>query len=422
MARFWIISLLPAGQKKSVQFRAAHVWKLNGGFAWVTENNGMDGVHHGHVAKGNFVSRGRVWTLTNSTETFTLEPFEIDAIPHADERKARKYLCDLNDGIESEIDYVDLETWASADFPRLQIEKTKKLEPNPYMVEIKDLLTKANIPPERTLVVRHKPHEPKLRRIFTWLAIDRPDLINAYQRFQTPNAESALSNADYLVSFIGHEARKALFFGLFEIQRYEVWPTDRISADPQIRELVSMGMVDWSEDSRREIRRFDLVRSRGFEQWLGRLEVHWPGLERSWYRWVDRNDFVVSAIHSENILQQEMPPWTELVLTWRELAALPKQWIYALQQWRGIYYIHDTSDGKGYVGSAYGQENIYGRWKSYAETGHGGNKELKGRDPRQFVFSVLERLSPDMLVGEVIHIENNWKSRLHTRTAGLNSN
>ena len=31
-------------------------------------------------------------------------------------------------------------------------------------------------------------------------------------------------------------------------------------------------------------------------------------------------------------------------------------------QWRGIYYIFDTSDAKGYVGSAYGEYNPLGRW------------------------------------------------------------
>lgn len=46
----------------------------------------------------------------------------------------------------------------------------------------------------------------------------------------------------------------------------------------------------------------------------------------------------------------------------------------ALAEWRGIYLIFDTRDAKAYVGSAYGSENILGRWRSYADSGHGGHR------------------------------------------------
>src|SRR4051812_8847112 len=88
-----------------------------------------------------------------------------------------------------------------------------------------------------------------------------------------------------------------------------------------------------------------------------------------------------------------------------QLASLPSTWQLSLQQWRGIYYVFDSSDHRGYVGSAYGEENILGRWKSYGKTGHGNNKELRGRDPNSFRFSILQRLSPDLPREEVIDIE-----------------
>jgi hypothetical protein len=90
--------------------------------------------------------------------------------------------------------------------------------------------------------------------------------------------------------------------------------------------------------------------------------------------------------------------------------------------WRGIYYIVDPSDGRGYVGSAYGTDNILGRWLSYGVPGHGGNKELRKRDPSNFQFSILQRVSPDMQADEVIQLEQTWKTRLHTREFGLNEN
>jgi hypothetical protein len=47
-----------------------------------------------------------------------------------------------------------------------------------------------------------------------------------------------------------------------------------------------------------------------------------------------------------------MLAWGQINLTWEQLSVLPTRWKGALSQWRGIYSIFDTSDAKGYVGSA----------------------------------------------------------------------
>jgi hypothetical protein len=118
-----------------------------------------------------------------------------------------------------------------------------------------------------------------------------------------------------------------------------------------------------------------------------------------------------------------MRKWNEIEFTWKELAVLPTRWKTALLQWRGIYYIFDTSDRKGYVGSAYGESNLLGRWLDYAISGHGGNRLLRHRDPQNFRFTILQRVSPDMGESEIVQLENSWKQRLHTRKPyGLNEN
>jgi hypothetical protein len=90
---------------------------------------------------------------------------------------------------------------------------------------------------------------------------------------------------------------------------------------------------------------------------------------------------------------------------------------------RGVYFIFDQVAKQGYVGSAYGDENIYGRWANYATSGDGGNKRLCEPAPDGFLFSILEVVSPAMEPTEVIKLEGNWKDRLHTRGAfGLNLN
>ncbi|MEQ1730721.1 MAG: GIY-YIG nuclease family protein, partial [Vicinamibacterales bacterium] len=158
------------------------------------------------------------------------------------------------------------------------------------------------------------------------------------------------------------------------------------------------------------------------KEWSGRLVLRWPPPERSWWRWADRNAMPIDTIHAESVLAERLPEWNALVLTWLGLQDLPPSWEAALSHWRGIYTILDRSCGKLYVGSAYGEENLLSRWRGYSKSGHGGNVELKGRDPKQFQFSILQRVSPDMPAEEVIRVEASWKDRLGTREFGLNKN
>jgi hypothetical protein len=178
-----------------------------------------------------------------------------------------------------------------------------------------------------------------------------------------------------------------------------------------------------AEELRPNLLWFDLVLTDFYSQWKGRLIIAWSGLERSWWRRAHRNDLEVLAVLEESALDAAMPNWDAINLSWHELHALSSRWRAALGEWRGIYYIFDISDGKGYVGSAYGAANLLGRWLNYAASGHGGNKLLRHRDPRYFRFTILQRVSPDLEPAEVIRLESSWKQRLHTKAPyGLNEN
>lgn len=82
----------------------------------------------------------------------------------------------------------------------------------------------------------------------------------------------------------------------------------------------------------------------------------------------------------------------------------------------------DRESGKQYVGSAPGQDNLWGRWRDYARTGHGGDRELRtlGRRPYQVtILHAVPMLSPD---DDVVDTESLWKEKLMTRKFGLNAN
>jgi hypothetical protein len=168
---------------------------------------------------------------------------------------------------------------------------------------------------------------------------------------------------------------------------------------------------------------FDLELTEFYAKWKGKLVVNFPPPERAFWRRAHKNTFSVLAILEDSALNPAIPEWRKMVVSWDDLDVLPMRWKSKLSEWRGIYYIVDTYDGKAYVGSAYSDENLLGRWLNYAATGHGGNALLRERDPKGFQFSILERVSPDMKKDDVTGREATWKDRLRTRSPhGLNDN
>lgn len=132
---------------------------------------------------------------------------------------------------------------------------------------------------------------------------------------------------------------------------------------------------------------------------------------------------------------QAFPGFEEINLSFEELETLVRNeradWKAALESIKGIYLITDSLTGKRYVGAAYGDQGIWSRWRSYIESGHGGNVELRKLvdDPSldycrlHFRFALLES-RPARIADDIIQKrENFWKQILLTRgSKGLNRN
>lgn len=287
--------------------------------------------------------------------------------------------------------------------------------------DLRDLLSKIEICRKMVRVMRHVPKEPPLRRVLPWLAAERPDIYNAYQRAQHRDVVK-LSEAKYLVSCLGNKPGKALFVGLYRVNGHRQIPAACFWQKEENQELAKFGMKKWVTEDVNPFW-YDLILEDGYQGLKGKLIIEWPGPEVVWARKALKNAFTIEAILEDSALVRDMPPWDRLVLTWAELQTLPQNWIASLRQWRGVYLIHDASDGKAYIGAAYGDQNLYGRWKNYTDSGDGGNKLLRDRTPDNFQFSVLQRVSPDAGAEYIIALEGSWKDRLHTRQpSGLNLN
>lgn len=292
---------------------------------------------------------------------------------------------------------------------------------------LNDLLEKKGIDPKSVLVLRHRPTEPELNKVLPWLAAELPDVFNGYQQTQGEKLEKVMTGligTGYIASFIAHGGGKAMFVGLFAINGASPMTYNEYWKHPANVELKKFGIRGFQDTSDRTvISWFDLGQVETYSAWKGKLIIEWSPPERSWWRRAHKNELPVFSILEESALEAKMPEWNEIVLSWAQLAALPARWRSVLSQWRGIYYIHDTADGKCYVGSAYGGDNLYGRWLNYSRDGHGGNRLLRQRSPDGFQFSILQRVSPDTEVSEITRLEGTWKERLHTRApTGLNDN
>ncbi len=146
-------------------------------------------------------------------------------------------------------------------------------------------------------------------------------------------------------------------------------------------------------------------------------------------------DFIVEEIWSkaENRKVKPFTNYDDVELSFAELKEIMENhypdYYKPLSCVKGIYMIIDGNTGLQYVGSAYGEEGIWGRWNTYAATCHGNDEELvklyeangeKYFDKYKFIIlQILPMKIPDR---DVIDRETAYKKRFLTKDFGLNNN
>lgn len=172
---------------------------------------------------------------------------------------------------------------------------------------------------------------------------------------------------------------------------------------------------------------------------LGRLIITWD--DRKTRNIVMRDKNTISNLTVKTILdvpyyeaEEKFPGYENVNLSWRELNYVLKKktWKTALENQKGVYLITDTKTNKRYVGSAYGDNMILGRWSDYAKDGHGGNKELRQLVGEQgidyvkdnFRYSILDIYKSTVDDETIRARESWWKELLLTRNPdfGYNAN
>ena len=167
-----------------------------------------------------------------------------------------------------------------------------------------------------------------------------------------------------------------------------------------------------------------------YEKYIGRLIVKFKNKSQTMIRLATSvmDQCEVVQLLPDTFDNDIFPGYDKVRLSWAEMSRVIKKegWKTALENQKGVYLITDTSNGKMYVGSAYGENMILGRWRSYIRTGHGGNVELKkvtfAHIKERFEYSILDIFKASTDDDTILERESWWKSVLKTREFGYNQN
>jgi hypothetical protein len=171
------------------------------------------------------------------------------------------------------------------------------------------------------------------------------------------------------------------------------------------------------------------------KEYIGRLVINFNKDFRQSYPYCENyiNQFKLVEVRRDEYQVIDFPGYEDVNIPFETLKLIiemkDRSWKSALSSVQGIYLISDRTNGKLYVGSAYGEDNFWQRWSSYVKTGHGNNKELKdiynleGYDYfNNFTFSIIEVYKNTTDFTEIIKRETHWKNLLMTREFGYNNN
>ena len=147
------------------------------------------------------------------------------------------------------------------------------------------------------------------------------------------------------------------------------------------------------------------------------------------------SNLVAAEILPSPYTGEAFPGYDQIDIGFSELESIfriqRQDWRAALENAKGIYLITDKSNGRRYVGSAYGITGIWSRWSCYVQTGHGYNDELTkiistlgiAHARTHFRFALLEHRTMKTDDNVIIEREQYWKSVLLSRGEhGYNKN
>ena len=230
--------------------------------------------------------------------------------------------------------------------------------------------------------------------------------------YQSEQLKKNFEKIDYIVAFIGEEGATSRFLGVYKNNGV----------------IAELGLYNGDA-----LAKFDFQELSGFELLKERIVIEWKS-PVMWHQYYD-NEMPVVRI-DRGLSENNIPvfkSFEDVLLDYNQLKRIFEtnnaEWKSKLESCNGIYLILDKKCGKQYVGSTYNRDGIWGRWKQYAETGHGGDKDLKpllsddsNYAAKYFQWCILETLPLKILDEHAIDRESLYKRKFGTREFGYNNN
>jgi hypothetical protein len=245
----------------------------------------------------------------------------------------------------------------------------------------------------------------------------RNDWLEVYKSYQT---RSVFHTVKQIVSFYGLSNNRACFYGVYSVLSHK--PSNDGVDLPGCPSLTR-----WRNNCKYF---YILERDKRFDEFRDRIIIDWGPAALSWHQKLKNKPIVEIASAGRKL--EPFSDFLEFSLSYQELHDLfgnedaHRDWKIPLSNVAGVYLILAQKTGDLYIGSAYGETGIWGRWKDYAKSGHGDNVKLRrllasdSDYPHAFRFSVLHILPRTMSSKEVIQREKEYMIKLGTRAIGLN--
>jgi len=245
--------------------------------------------------------------------------------------------------------------------------------------------------------------------------------IDIYQRIQTPKC---FRECEYILSFLGEKGTEGKFLGCYKVNGSSTFAPELLPVDfLQEEKMHPDNHVFWN-----------LEKTDVLSELIGRLTIDW-GKSRGFDHWASTKKEVLYILPvAPSVADIIFASYDRVLLSFDDLKTIVnnnkshKVWEDKLSAVAGIYLITDIKTGRQYVGSARSEQGgIWGRWRDYARTKHGGNKRLKeliAADVdycNNFQFSILE-VFPIKRESDVLEYEALYKMKLRTIEFGLNDN
>lgn len=296
-----------------------------------------------------------------------------------------------------------------------------------------DIIKSYQIPIDDVVIIRHTFNKKETRDV--WDKYNRSNF-KEYQSIQP--SKNFFKNKKYILSFIADGKSYARFVGCYEIlDNYEVSKAKRKKDFPLQNYYDEPGNVY-----------FETALSEYMNDMIDRLVIDWPGaIGYVQYSEDALKKKQVVSIHPDSKYVfsgyyrvawdfQTMQEYVTNEELYEEIAN-------ALKEVFAVYLVVDTKSGKYYIGSAYGKDGLFGRWKTYANTNGKGGASKDDSDGNVGIIEYLKDnpkayLNFQYSILEIVHKTGNtakdieatleaekiWKQKLCTlNTAwGLNRN